>query len=166
MNTRFGLAISAVVALGSVSANAEVYGGIGLGGSDHAVSGESDSGVTVFAAIRLTDRVLLEGGPVWPGRVRLAEPSVVGFSVQGVGLFPLTERFEFLAKAGFYDWEMNRDGEKLYEGRDPVFGIGVQRYLNDDLALRFELSRFTDVRQGDMDWISFSVVRWFRNVPR
>ena len=162
-----GLLVLALTALGSLAAqrvDAEVYGGIGVGRSEYAVSKNSDTSFSIFAAIRLTNRIMLEGGPVYPGRALVSEPSTIGFSIQAVGLFPVGERTEFLAKAGFYDWEVQRETVNFDDGRDPLLGIGLQRYIDDDLALRIEFNRFADVRGGNLDLISFGVVRWFRGL--
>lgn len=161
MKTRIGIAVLLLATAGANPASAEVYAGLGLSRAEHSLANESDTGFTIFAGVRLTDRIVLEGGPVYPGRIHAGEPAIKGFSVQAVGFFPVGENFEFLAKAGYYDWEVDRGLRRLYDGRDPMFGIGIERKLNDVLALRVGLDRFTDVRNGDIDWLSFSVIRTY-----
>jgi len=164
MRIVLALALTAFSSLVAQTADAEVYAGFNIGQFEHTSSNRNNTGFNVFAAVRLTDRILLEGGPVYPGRLRDNEPVTKGFSIQALGLFPVGEKYDFFIKGGLYDWEVERRTVKFYAGRDPMVGIGAHRYISNDFALRVELNRLSGVRSGDVDWISIGFIRWFREL--
>ena len=151
------------------------YVGFSFGYSDD--KGLDDNGDTfkIFGGYRFNKFIALEGALVTlgddlgPNR----DISKDGLSVQAVGIWPVAKRVELLGKAGFFTWEewqVDRneldcsdfgtgficveDEDKIDDGTNGTFGLGLNYHISKRWSLRAEWERFLDVGEGDVDMIS------------
>ncbi len=97
-----------------------------------------------------------------------------GVALEGVATLPVTRRFGFLARIGFFNWnaELTASGSGYYagygsvsdSGTDLTYGVGIKLDLPNQLGLRAEWQRFQDVGndsttgRSDVDLLSVSVL--------
>jgi len=95
-----------------------------------------------------------------------------GFNFAVVGSFPVAERFDLMAKAGFFRWDLDLSasssvfgsGSASETGFSPMFGIGGSFNITKNLGVRVEYEKFLDVGdenttgQSDVDLLSASLV--------
>ena len=155
MASRITLASLAAIGLlaGTLAPAAEIgrYSGFSVGASEVKVDGvgfnESDVGFKWFGGIMVTPNIGLElayifGGTLESssGPVRSVETNA--FTLEGIGSFPLGEKFSLFAKAGiaFYDaYAATRVGS-YYSNSDEdfIYGAGGTLSLNPKFELRLE----------------------------
>lgn len=151
------------------------YVGFSFGYSDD--KGLDDNGDTfkIFGGYRFNKFIALEGALVGLGTDLGSnrDLSKDGLSVQAVGIWPVAKRVELLGKAGFFTWEewqvnenqfdcsdfgtgfiCTEDQDKIDDGTNGTFGLGLNYHISKRWSLRAEWERFLDVGEGDVDMLS------------
>jgi OOP family OmpA-OmpF porin len=160
---------------GSMPKNHGWYVGFSFGYSDD--KGLDDNGDTfkIFGGYRFNKFIALEGALVSLGGDLGSNNDIIkdGISVQAVGIWPVSKRVELLGKAGFFTWEewqinenqfncsdfgtgfiCTEDQDKINDGTNGTFGLGLNYHISKRWSLRAEWERFLDVGEGDVDMIS------------
>jgi opacity protein-like surface antigen len=155
--------------------NRGFYVGFSFGYSDD--QGLDDNGDTfkIFGGYRFNKFIALEGALVGLGDDLGSnnDLSKDGLSVQAVGIWPVAKRVELLGKAGFFTWEewqvnknqfdcsdfgtgfvCTQDQDKINDGTNGTYGLGLNYHISKRWSLRAEWERFLDVGEGDVDMIS------------
>ncbi|HKQ25592.1 MAG TPA: outer membrane beta-barrel protein [Burkholderiales bacterium] len=146
-------------------------------------SDDSDSGFKIFGGYQFNPNFAFEVGYYDLGEAKLsgtdsflgsttATIEASGFNFALVGSIPLGERFELMAKAGIFRWDLDvsatssvfGSGSDSETGFDPMFGIGAAFNFSKNLGLRVEYEKFLDVGdedttgESDVDFLSASIV--------
>jgi len=144
---------------------------------------DSDSGFKIFGGYQFNPNFAFEVAYVDLGEAKIsgtdsflgsttATFEVSGFNFAVVGSFPVGERFELMAKAGVFRWDMDLNvsssvfgsGSESETGFNPMFGIGGSFNITKKFGVRVEYEKFLDVGdedttgQSDVDLISASLV--------
>ena len=95
---------------------------------------------------------------------------VDGFTVLGIGQYPVLERVDLFAKVGAYFWDaegritlnsgMNEAAfETDEDGTDLVYGAGAVYEFTEHVAVRAEWERYSDVGddENDVDFLSIGI---------
>ena len=144
---------------------------------------DSDTGFKIFGGYQFNPNFAFEVGYYDLGEAKVsgtdsflgsttATIEASGFNFALVGSIPLGERFELMAKAGIFRWEMDvsatssifGSGSENETGFDPMFGIGGAFNFTKNLGVRVEYEKFLDVGdedttgQSDVDFLSASLI--------
>ena len=144
---------------------------------------DSDTGFKIFGGYQFNPNFAFEVAYVDLGEAKITGTDSVlgsttatveasGFNFAVVGSFPVGERFELMAKAGFFRWDLDLNasssvfgsGSESETGFDPMFGIGGSFNITNNFGLRVEYEKFLDVGdedttgQSDVNLISASLV--------
>ena len=150
---------------------------------------DTDTGWKLFGGYRFTRNWAVEGAYVDLGDVtsktkvkdgpagftaqdfvntaaRVHPYSVDGFTLSGVGTWPVNEKFSLFAKLGIFNWEADIKVECVgcgssvrkpddESGTDWTAGIGAGYDINDEFGLRLEFERYATDRD-DVNFFSVS----------
>ncbi len=151
------------------------YIGFSFGYSDDKGLDDNDDTFKIFGGYRFNKFIALEGALVSLGDNLGSNNDLIkdGISVQAVGIWPVAKRVELFGKAGFFTWEewqVNEnqfdcsdfgtgficveDQDKIDDGTNGTFGLGLNYHISKRWSLRAEWERFLDVGEGDVDVIS------------
>jgi len=189
---RIALAFALGIAFTSMAHAAGGFAGVGFGQTsvdlecDLNIScnaDDSDTGFKIFGGYQFNPNFALEVAYLDLGEAKLsgtdsflgsttATIEVSGFNFAVVGSFPVGERFELMAKAGLFRWDLDANasssvfgsGSESETGFDPMFGIGASFNFTSKFGVRVEYEKFLDVGdedttgQSDVDLISASLV--------
>ena len=172
----FWVLTASIVFAGSVYAGAYVGAGAGrsdIDASDNGVSFEdSDTGWKVFAGYAFNEYFAVEGAWVDFGDFNdnIFDPffgislpvslDLDGFSVSGVGSYPIGESASVFGKVGVWSWDVDAKALGISSddsGTDVMFGVGGSYSFTDALSVRAEWERFK-ADSDDADLISISGV--------
>ena len=107
----------------------------------------------------------ITGPPTGTGK---SVQEVDGFTVLGVGRYPVMEQLDVFAKVGVFFWDaegrirLSGGGitaaiETDEDGTDLVFGSGVRYTFMEHLSVRAEWERYSDVGDDDNDVNLFTI---------
>ena len=151
------LAVSAVPA----GEDGRWYIGFGAGSTDDKILSESDTGIKLFGGYEFNQYVAVEGAFVDLGDFVFGFFDQSGTALEVVGYWPVGEEFKLFAKAGIFAWDLEVVGFTADDGTDPTFGVGGQWAFAEHWAARAEYERFMDIGDGDVDFLSVSVLYRF-----
>jgi OOP family OmpA-OmpF porin len=87
-----------------------------------------------------------------------------GYNIFAVLSYPVLDRLSIFGKAGinFWEWKLSayptaQAVKKDTGSQDPIFGLGVRYDLTDNISLRAEAERATNVRTSDPSMYSLNV---------
>lgn len=82
----------------------------------------------------------------------LAKAEANGFSVVGVGSFPISDQISIFGKLGLFRWDLDlsvTDGISTLSvgesGTDITYGVGARYNLTERVGVRVEWEQFSDV---------------------
>ena len=156
--------LAAVLLAGASVAQAQdsgFYAGVGAGQAlvDERAYDDEDTAFSVFGGYQFHRNFALEAGYTDFGQL---SPGAAGADLElasayftAVGILPFTENFSGYVKGGMQRWELDTPipgltGTGDDDGRDPVYGVGLQYRFNDLVSLRGEYTR-TEVEDLDVD---------------
>lgn len=101
-----------------------------------------------------------------------------GFTLSAVGTYPIQPNFLLLGRVGIFNWDLDVNlsassgvftgtGSMSESGTDPLYGVGLQWNVNQNVSVRGEWTRYQDVGdqnttgQSDIDNLSISAVYYF-----
>lgn len=170
---RLGIILAALLASGSAAAQQQGHFGVGVGQSslDTDTAGadrvdDSDTAIKGFVGARIAEGLGVEVGLASLGRFSAHYPAYDEYSeVRGGAAYgALLGRIDagpvqLFAKGGLAYWSVGYDGRATIggttyyangdgTGAGLMFGAGVGVAITDQVGLRFEFERFTDVGDG------------------
>jgi len=144
---------------------------------------DSDTGFKIFGGYQFNPNFAVEVGYYDLGEAKISGTDsflgsttgtfeASGFNVAVVGSLPLGERFELMAKAGIFRWDLDFNvsssvfgsGSASETGFGPMFGIGGAFNFTKNLGVRVEYEKFLDMGdedttgQSDVDFLSASLI--------
>ncbi len=171
-----GLALATLLAspLAMAAKDSGVFMGLGVGQATFddsatvngtAVSVDDDDiGWRFFAGYQLNKNFAIEGGWTdlgdFSGTVGATgfNVEVEGFTMSGVGILPINDKFDLRAKAGVFMWDADVDagaGGASSDGNDFTFGLGAVYHFTDNIGFRLEWDRYD--ADADLDMITLSI---------
>ena len=157
--------------------NTAWYIGGGFGSADDDKLDDSGTAFKIFGGYWFNPHLALEMAVIGLGDDIGPQDLIKdGFAVQALGAVPVGERFELIAKAGLFVWEVRIETDDLDcsdfgsgficffeedeidDGVDLAYGVGVQYRVRDRWKVRGEFEQFKDVGESDVDLISVNVV--------
>ncbi len=141
------------------SADQGGYLGFSLGQADDDVLNETDTAYKLLGGF--TSRNLgIEIAFVDLGSYAAFDPffgpvvlDQYGLAFEGVGYLPVANNVDLFGKLGIFAWTVDI-GYATDDGTDLTYGFGGSFRMNDQISLRAEWERFTDVSGGDVDLLS------------
>ena len=140
---------------------------------------DEDLGWKAFGGYRFNQNFALEVGYVNLGKAvadfmtdtpdlinSSANSELTGFNISGVVSYPIDPQVDIFAKGGIFIWDAETTASIISgagsqtlnsNGEDAVFGIGALYHLTDDLSLRAEWERYSDIDNADVDAINFGI---------
>lgn len=127
----------------------------------------SDTAFKIFGGFRFNDFLAAEASYTDFGepddsvlletiRVNLSA-DVQAWELSGVGIIPLSQRFELFGKIGIVTWDADVTGTTDFfstsesdSGTDLTYGVGARFFATPNLAIRGEW-QFYDIDGGDLD---------------
>jgi OOP family OmpA-OmpF porin len=167
----FGALALLALSAGPMAAHAEGwYAGVGVGQADWDLIGEEDTSMKLFGGYGFNPNIAVEFGYLDLGEAEIsgggasASATADGFTLAGVGMFPVSSNVNILAKIGLFNWdaeaEVNLFGTVMRaddSGTDVFYGFGAQFDVNKSVAIRAEYEIY-DIDGEDVDNIGLSAV--------
>jgi len=149
---------------------------------------DSDTSYNIFAGYKFIPNVSGELGYIDLGKYNINASGTVGatpsslsgeFKAKGwtlsvVGTYPVQPNFLLLGRLGLFNWDFDLSasgtgfftggGSLSSSGTDPLYGVGAQWDVNQQVSVRGEWTRYSNVGdqnttgQSDVDNLSLSVV--------
>jgi opacity protein-like surface antigen len=165
-------AVSVLALSGAAAANAQapgqMYGSVGVQGTDNDSTNTDLNSVNVRVGTRLNQNFGVEAdasfgtgedqGP--GGDYRLTNK----WGVYGVGYVPVSERFDLIGRVGVSDTDLKAPGiaGKLEQGTALDYGVGAQYHMDQGYALRADYTK-SDFQndKGEASTATVSLVKKF-----
>lgn len=126
---------------------------------------DKDTGVKIFGGYNINQNFGVEAAWMDLGEVSAsgggttATAELDGFSLAGVGMFPINQDLRVFGKVGLFMWDVTGGGAAAgisEDGTDLMFGAGVGWNFMRNLGVRAEWERF-DVDGDNVDFLSVGV---------
>ncbi|MEI9905897.1 MAG: porin family protein [Asticcacaulis sp.] len=172
------LAAASVLALSGAAANAQdtsntqgvghAYGSIGVTGTDNHKTDTNLNGVNVRLGTRLSPHFGVEGETAFgtnhdttaDGQYKLTSK----WGAYGVGYVPVSSSFDLIGRVGVSDTDLKTPAAagKLEQGTAFDYGVGAQYHINNDYALRADVTRSEfNNNKGQSTTTSLNLVKKF-----
>lgn len=155
----------------------DLVSGLGVACSED----DSDTALKLFAGYEINPNVGIEFAYIDLGQAKLdafdgidslnIEWETSGLNVAVVGALPVSNQFTVTGKVGLFRWDVDADvgGTLITEsdsesGTDLMFGLGLKYDVTNNVSVRAEWERFTDVGddnttgQSDVDFLSVGIL--------
>ncbi len=166
------MAAAAIMGLGAAgAAHAQGFGGyIGasVGQADTDASDlDSSTGFRILGGYMYNDNFGVEVGYMdigeFDGNSPTSNASIEadGAYVAGVGVYPLSDRFNLFGKVGLFHYEydvlVNGSSVENNDGTEMLLGLGVDYSLTPAIAIGAEYNQVSDIDESDVDAIWLNV---------
>lgn len=122
---------------------------------------EDETGYKVYLGYRFLEHLSGEIAYVDFGKYFNATVDRRAVAAQATGILPISDHFDFFAKAGIYHWTIEFDlnpGTLTEDGGDFMYGVGLQANINKRLGIRAEYEEYLDLGDFDIKLLSLGVV--------
>lgn len=141
------------------------YVGAHIGQADVDELNDEDTSLKILGGYQINRNFAAEVGYIDFGKTSVAgtEFKANAWEVVGVGILPVMDRFGVYGKLGMF-WGEAKGGGVKEDSVEVTYGVGVQYDFTQNLGVRGEWQRYTDVGDGssDIDVLSVGVVFRFR----
>ena len=108
---------------------------------------DSDTSWKVYGGYRLSDLLTLQGGYTNLGERSSGNitSETKGFTASALASYPVNEQINIFGKAGIFKWNTETSQGNEMDDIDPLFGLGADYKLNENMSIRGEWDNYKSV---------------------